>query len=123
MTNKDRNQGNKLIAEFMGYEYFPHTNPYGHKRGWWKKDLKGIPIPARPFFIGDNTNDLQYHNDWNWFMGACNKWDTLPEFKSALASQLYVIHCEELDNLVTCYQLEPAYHKLIACIDWYNNVT
>lgn len=76
--------GNKLIAEFMGYEYIPSNTPLevGKKIGW-NKDVdinvflqkQGMiaEFPPLKLFLGRSHHDLQFHRNWSWMMPVVDK--------------------------------------------------
>lgn len=85
MTNKNIIEGNKIIAEYLGYEYIPHNNNNGLKPGWWKlegsvDDKKFIQSKESVFrkvgqsrFLCRNHKELRFYNSWDWLMEACVK--------------------------------------------------
>lgn len=138
MTQKEYNDGNRLIAQFIGYEYIPFNNPMNIKAGWWHNNTSNIiKLNVRPdklvgsFYLGRSVKDLKYHKDWNYLMNACRKWDKLNEHPIPIAANIslkkveeeYVALCEELDHFVTLYEIMPAFKHLVDCIRWYNNIT
>jgi hypothetical protein len=83
MENNQIINGNKIIAEFMGYTYFPF-NMEGVKDPGWKttKDTSHFTKNNKLFFLRDsverdylcrNHHQLCYHSDWNWLMEVCKK--------------------------------------------------
>jgi len=64
MEKKKINEGNKLIAECLGYEYGWFIGGEKKEKQWihWKNDTK-IKY----------TRDLKYHSSWYWFVPAFNK--------------------------------------------------
>lgn len=75
-------EGNKLIAEFMGYEYIPfnspdHTKPKGCKTGYWqKKKSEGLLMPnSERYVLGAK---LSYDYCWNSMMQVIQKIEALP---------------------------------------------
>ncbi len=92
-------EGNKSIARFLGFTYFPH-NMEGVEIPGWKttidtsnvskfnqlnnirfKNDNGIrhveynPIIKR--YLCRSHNALKYHTDWNWMMEAINKIESM----------------------------------------------
>lgn len=81
---------NKLLAEYMGLQYFPHNDLQGlPKAGWWevapfKKDLSEYIFfnpkngwvkyeDKRAKFICRNHHQLRYFNDYNLLMEVAEK--------------------------------------------------
>ena len=139
MTRKEIIDGNKIIADFLGYEYVPFNNGLGIKPGWWnpktpqilKRNLRVPEKVSDEFYLGRSANDLKFHSDWNKFMRACKKWDRLNESPIPIAGRKslrsvereYVVLCECLDNTVTLYDILSAFEPLVKCVSWYNKVT
>jgi hypothetical protein len=109
MTALEILEGDQLIAIFCGW------------------DLNRFEIPV----MNEDTNeverrigtpqDLIFHDDWNWLMLACKKWDTLEmDHKTFKSSESYEGLCDELDHLVGCYEILPVFSYLVKCVKWYN---
>src|SRR5690348_15911171 len=71
---------NKLIAEFMGYTYFPHNHPEleGKYPSGWKTHVKAQQMLKFNQFTGykylcRNHNQLAYHLNWSWIMPVIEK--------------------------------------------------
>jgi hypothetical protein len=85
MRNYNTTESNKLLAEFMGYEYFPHLPQAIYKPGWWLKNTpdKYSKIGSSPtkfggeYFLCRRHGDLRYSNEWNWLMQVAEKIDSL----------------------------------------------
>jgi len=72
-------EGNKIIANFMGYEYIPFNNPDGLIPGWWKigtsEDVRKLAYATqfkfhRKIYLGRNHTCLKYDTDWNAIMSV-----------------------------------------------------
>lgn len=104
MTPLEIIEGNVLISRFCEFS------------------LKSFEVPEVNEFTNQieyrtgTLGDLKYHEDWNWLMSACKKWDDLDITKSS-----YVKLCDELDNLVACYEIIPVFCCLVKCLKWYDN--
>jgi len=74
MTKEEILEGNKLIAEFLGYIYVPYTTGnYGGTHGWVLKNYKLIDKKMPKLFLGRTTKDLLYHKSWDWLMPCVEK--------------------------------------------------
>jgi hypothetical protein len=119
VTEEEINEGNKIIALFMGWRFIDHTeHPHVFPNGVWFNPHTNVGHPS-----------LIYHNSWDWLMEACKKWNdiryreftynTTDEFINEIANG-YIDLCEELDNAVTLYEILPAFEQLVKCVKWYN---
>ena len=76
-------EGNKLIAEFMGYKYFPFVYELKTKTGFnrlgWRKGNPHLPggysriVIGKTHYIGRHHRDLKFHEDWNWLNDVVKK--------------------------------------------------
>ncbi len=69
---------NKLIANFMGYEYIPYNSELVTRElpGWRKKDSV-IFSPKQIGYLGRNHYCLKYHSSWNWIMEVVERIENL----------------------------------------------
>ena len=100
MTQEEIIEGNELIAEFMNIDVGHYTS---------------YPEEGRTQF---SKNDLEYHSSWDWLIPACKKWDTLEVEDENLVE--YTKLCDQLDNTVSFYEIEPLFQQLVKCIEQYN---
>jgi hypothetical protein len=78
-TKETIRDGNKVIAEFMGYKYYGHNHPdlLAYKKrfesGWWEVPLEKIAsLPSvkmyRNKYICRNHNELPFFSDYEWLI-------------------------------------------------------
>ena len=78
MTKEEILEGNRLIAEFLGYIYVPYTaGNSGGNHGWVLKNYKLIDKKMPKLFLGRTTKDLLYHKSWDWLMPIVEKISTI----------------------------------------------
>lgn len=106
----------KLITEFMGYKLVPWMNGRAWERATFSSIHDTFNLHGRLWRETDNY--YKWSSDWNWLMEACKKFDQLTLDK--LDYEAYVAHCDGIDDLVTCYEKEPVYDRLVEAIEWYN---
>ena len=101
MTAQQIQDGNRLIAEFMG-----EVDDY-----WWERDRFNERIKAK------------FHSNWNELMRACKKFDSfvLDDFKVMPQWTNYKILCDNIDDAVTTYDIEKAFAALVKAITWYKH--
>lgn len=116
---------NKLIAEFMKIPTI---------KTWGRGVLYNIEAASLPLIthisIGDpkkgirtkllvyEDSQLLFHSSWDWLMSACKKWDNIDNIYCEYTD--YVKLCNDLDNLVSLYEIQPVFDHLVECIKWYN---
>ncbi len=119
--------GNKLIANFMNFEYIPNTpenKDKGKRPGWWKK---GIKIQTRKLhdlvYLGGNHNNLRYHSSWDWLMPVIHKIHVLT-LKAQIDSKnfhTYVKLTNAIENTFDSrVDITITYQKVLEFITWYN---
>lgn len=75
MEAKEIMEGNKLIAKFMGYKYYPNDSINGNKGVLRKEDDADILLDHTKQF------SVKYHFDWNRLMEVVDKIETIIESK------------------------------------------
>jgi len=91
MSKEDIMEGNKVMAEFLGYKYYPHTKPYGRDRvkGWVKSGLS----PKNPHFsLGRSHRDFPFYNDWNALMRVIDKIESEDSVVVSIIKHSIAIH-------------------------------
>lgn len=73
MTKEESLEGNKLIANFMGYNYHPHME--GETLPGWRKEKAHLKVIGT--YLGRTHKDLAYHRSWDWLMTAVQKIENL----------------------------------------------
>lgn len=72
MNKEEIMDGNKVMAEYLGYKYYPLNEPYGRDKvvGW----IKPRCSPMNPEFkMCRSHRDLPFYNDWNALMRVIDK--------------------------------------------------
>lgn len=100
MTKKEIQEGNLLIAKFIGM--------YETELGWFDyEEILKLPNTT------DNTFDkLLFHEDWNWLMSVI-------DYIKCIGIEEYHLLDKIDDNLIIC-ELEETYKSVISLIKWYN---
>ena len=138
--------GNKLIAEFMGFEYIPYVKGQTQSPGWWHKNssniIKGKMSSAtklsKDYFLRRRHCELRYYNEWNWIMPVVEKIESIKDkhhgyFGVYINSNSCTIQGTNLrtdikqdppiyySNFVLEDKLKSTYKAVIEFIKWYNN--
>lgn len=111
MQEQEIIEGNKLIAEFMGYkEGFPHKiDRYGYEQ-----TVEGYRIDYDDVAI----EDLEFHSDWNWLMPVIRKiiGYCINESEKAFLSNEYTSILETIPLAI----IEDSFKVVVEFIKWYN---
>jgi hypothetical protein len=124
-------EGNKKIARYMGYTYYPLNHiPSENHRGpfhpGWKKYESAHNISK--FNINHNAflcrghNGLAYHRDWNWIM------DVVKEIKRKREEyqQSFSLHYLKKELELPLHKMNvftdilTLHAAIVQYIDWYN---
>ncbi len=113
-------EGNKLIAEFLGYKYFGHNDlkkRAGTMPGWSRN---GVVNPKRNGNIGDgwlcrSHNELRFYNSWDWLMPVYKKALTL----NTHSANPYIIFIA--NTALMPADIQKMFTGLVEFINWYNN--
>lgn len=73
-------EGNKLIAQYMGYKYIPFEKGSSVKPGWWNMDTPenvfkyalGTKISSRHYLCRTHK-ELKYYNSWDALIPVMEK--------------------------------------------------
>ena len=114
MNDKEVLEGNKLIAEFMGYKLITpemRKRPSTWKYSYWEYkpyDVKFPPI---------EENNLKYHKSWEWLIPTLTKigilFDDNPKIRNVKIINF-------LDWDLTELLIEEVYQTIVNFIKWYN---
>ena len=134
MTRKEVIEGNKLIAEFMGYSVgFPHkTDKYGYIQ-----TVEGYIIPSivnpspHPSDIDTHQfslTDLRFHSSWDWLMLVVEKINTMnSKYEINIYSQVVTlfsyspIETKAKFNNSEFTKIVAVWLTVIEFIKWYNS--
>ncbi len=124
-------ESNKLIAEFMGYEYYGWNDEKhrasGYTSGYWgKKDAKlhHLKLPATMLF-----NPLLYHSSYDWLIPVVDKIQELGwNFRLNSYFEKNGVHCNFYksmvdilsDNKVYTTKIEAIYSVVVYFIKQHN---
>lgn len=121
MTDQERNDGNLLIAEFMG--------AVRHHNGFWDGRTITMIFPDSKICISEQ---LQYDSDWGWIMPVLQKIEQIGLNTSVENNSCCIVWqgCENdyfymLEKFQTIYtqheeKLMAAWIAVIEFINWFN---
>lgn len=105
-------EGNKIIAEFMGFIHEPSLDDEVLGKALWR--------------LSDNENfydsRMKYHTSWDWLMPVYDKFRCLVidgEKNFRKRNRFVVLISDEIIRV----NITEAYEKLIEAIQWYNSLT
>jgi len=118
MENKTQEiiEGNKLIAEFDGWEKSDSEVYLGYYTKYKDDDE----------FYPQRLELMQYHSSWDWLYEPYKKFFSLREFDTVTEGKLYdrsPYFVERLENLQRAWgslDIIRAFDELITSINWYN---
>ena len=112
---------NKLIVEFMGYEYIPFDpnlsiGALNTPCGYWKIG-DYIKFLKSPNYLCRRHKDLRYHQSWDWLMPCVEKINSLHKLDLWNKNNVdrYAL-MEALDGV----DINDTYYLIIMFIKWYN---
>lgn len=114
----DTLEGNKIIAEFMGWELKKRETWIGKKLEY---DLYEWHIPEDNVFFPTYHlwKTLNFHSSWDWLMPAVKKWNDLVISKRNGVSEGWTKWQYKTVMLRT--DIKPVFKDLAEAIQWYNN--
>lgn len=112
-------EGNKLIAEFMGWKsnhnHLPLTNKYNHGNFEIWIDFNTDPIMC---------SDLKYHLLWDWLMPVVEKIEGMMYWVNMVGKEVW-IQDEKLDTIIEplfgSTKIEAIWQTVVEFIEWYNS--
>ncbi|MFO7969752.1 MAG: hypothetical protein R6U15_06585 [Candidatus Izemoplasmatales bacterium] len=116
--------GNKLIAQFMGYEYIPYEKDKTQSPGWWHKNSPNIIKGKMPsaeklnfnYFLCRRHPELRYYNSWDWLIPVLIEIGKVIE-KEKLYSDFYLFQ----DYTLTDLEIREIWENVVTFIKKYNN--
>ena len=117
MKDKMIIEGNKLIAEFMGYE--THEN--------WEFWITGSYIEKFDWY---SPGTMKFHNDWNWIMPVVEKIES-KNYAVTITQNICIIQASIMGDCTTITRQSGNYDTpntkihntwlaVIEFINWYN---
>ena len=123
-------ENNKLFAEFLGYNYYPHSDTEVIP-GWRKERYN--PSHKLSVMKGDylcrTHKQLRFDTDWNWLMKVVEKIESLNyDFEILGGEWVIIIDCDpdrnESDVIIETSdetKLSTVYKACLQFINWYND--
>ena len=103
-------EGNKLIAEFMGYRFYKHL-PI-KRDGWQLESNKDTAL-----YLAHNDSDLKYHSSWDWLMPVIRK---IKDTELSVYTEKGSYLVERIDEGITSVDIDNVFMRVIEFIKWYN---
>jgi hypothetical protein len=107
MTQEEIIQGNKLIADFMGYPEcgLKNKDPYYYAMKHAYKN-----------------GNMRYHTSWDWLMPVWVKFRDVT-FSDSSVSALHTNYIARLAQVLAYETIDMFYFRLIPAIQWHNTQT
>lgn len=115
----NKEQGNKIIAEFDGYTWHPEDTLNG---------IKGVlKHPDKSSCYLDFTKPFhpKYHSSWDWLIPVCKKLESLPDTEKFNQKNYdkWVENSECLGNALWKLDIQLVWETVIQFIQWYTTQT
>jgi hypothetical protein len=127
MTQEEILEGNKLIAEFVGFKnHDSDTIETDNEIFMIPTDVKNGEVNSLGYLY--SYNELLFNRDWNWLMAVVNKIETI-EFNiwgklSMSVNRVYIQEFWGVEGIKGYGQsktkIEATYKAVIEFIKWYN---
>lgn len=104
MTQEKIDEGNHLIAEFLGYK----------KKSFIHADYAKFYYKGKQRFY--QLGSMKYHESFDWIIKAIIKFRSFE-----LDNHEYNSWVEAIDNsVIDAYDIEQVFYELVMAINWYN---
>jgi hypothetical protein len=110
MTEKEINEGNKLIAEFMGFRVFDKRYPRNHGIGAPEAEWRDCIVQK-----------TKYHSSWDWLMPVVEKIEGL-ENSDDYEVDIFS-NCCDIGGIIEAVgktKIDATYKAITQFIQWYN---
>ena len=110
-------ENNKIIAKFMGFEIKNKINYIPPSLPNCMKNAEHLKV--------DKSENLPFHNDWNWLMEVVEKIESL-EYKVDISKWENSQYCgiylngKKISGNETNTKIEAVYNACLEFIKWYN---
>lgn len=120
-TEQEILEGNKLLAKFEGYKYYPHPN----KDAGWRKENGHLKL-GKGYYLARTHKHLKYHLDYNDLMRVWFKYSNYVEIKYTLKNEedrnYYLEGTFEIYSDLPNEPIDKIFKMLVREIKWYNSV-
>lgn len=111
MSNEQILEGNKLIAEFMGFNYNKPKPIKGLSEQCYSWD---VPIDSPLYHICHRSENLYFHRDWNCLMEAYKKHSYITGIWGLRFAT------RKTAKALMFFDITKAFNSLVEFIKWYN---
>lgn len=116
-------EGNKLIAEFMGFDFAKSTKEEDYCADSFTREWRTREVPL-------TVDDLEYNTSWDWLMSVVEKINTtrIPdnEFPASVIIYRTTCHVNDDTNIIVETTskgslIECVWQACVQFIQWYNS--
>jgi len=125
-TEKEIQEGNRLIAKFMGAKTWERINePKGNMTPRLTFSVRPSQTPELDDVL-DFVDQCKYHTSWDWLHVAYKKFfaisdfDTVTDGKYHNRSPYFAQQLSDLRAAWSSLDIDIAFHQLVKSIKWYN---
>ena len=126
MSEQEIIEGNRLIAEWLGYEIDPLAEEDEPIRYYVDDHIECVAdgIDYWETFEEDWTSwlypeQMKFHSSWDWLMPVIDKIEA--EYYNSHMSEWVYDKCLGVDFCILRYSLQEAYKQVIEFIKWYTS--
>lgn len=105
METKEIIEGNKLIAEFMGWS----RSTFDHLPDRMYKDSEGLP---EGHSLGLDAANMKYHSSWDWLKPVVDE--------IAKYCLQYPFETNKIRAMSIIIEIRPCWYHVVEFIKWYN---
>lgn len=126
--NEKISEGNKLITEYMGYQY--EIGAGTQPSGWYKLIRSDITDMEYREYLCRNDSAIKYHKSWDWLMQVVEKIEETTPYKInilecdceiySMVSDGFITHKNSVIDKSRDTKIEAVYEAIVDFIEWYN---
>lgn len=123
MNKSEITEGNKLMARFLGYEYFPLNNPcekHGSKNVGWLKPNSYPIIPD--YYLGRSHKSLRFDTDWNWLMRVVNLIESNFSTSISVTKNTCIVYVDGVVVSYSCVEKDKITSVWKACLTYIKSI-
>lgn len=123
MTKKEILEGEKLIASYMGYVYYPYNQEEASKGllfGWIKPEQrKPNLVPKHRPVLARKHSDLKFIKSWDWLIPVIKRIREIVNTNLSIDEYHNTVRISQQLNPYD-YDIQSIFKAVVEFIKWYN---